>query len=175
MTSLREEARALSPSSCLRTVLGWLPLSGRMVFWATAHLSLACFLRAPGTPSHPAPTSSRTSPGIAPPAPHVPLKPGAVWRAHSGTRIRGLVGTYFRHLCLAVPAPSAGQAHVPSLSLLWASLHLVLPILHPSTFYYVPLSSAVPSCLSPREAWEGGVYSNLPLFPCQKPQLNSDF
>lgn len=64
--------------------------------------------------------------------------------------VHGLVGTGICAWPSQPPAPR--RPTYPHSPVLWASVHLILPILHPSTFYYVPLSSTVPSCLLPREA-----------------------
>lgn len=74
--------------------------------------------------------------------------------------------------CAFRPQPSDNTAPMPS-PLLWTSVHLTLPMLHPSTFYYVLLSSIVLSYLLLKEGWErwreGYILTLPPFSPCQKP------
>lgn len=158
---LREEARALCPSSCLWRVLGRLHSPGG---WRPELSPSESQMLPPGSrpPSHPAPASSRTSPGITPPAPHVPLRLAPPGRAHSGTWVWPC--WYLRHSCLAVPASQrhAGPRTLALLALTslhnaahFTSLHILLRSI---IFYcaFLPVT---------KEAWEGGILLTLPLSP----------
>lgn len=74
--------------------------------------------------------------------------------------------------------PAQDCSRCPLSLLLWVFLHLILPILHPSTFCNILWSSAVFSYLLLKEGWEGEGIWSLPFFlyvrNLQEPQYNPD-
>lgn len=158
MTSPGEEARHLaSPSHCPGTGPGLLPLSRSVMFRARAHLSLDASSLLLALPL--------LEQDFLWHCPCILTCPSSLARSgcvHSKTQIHGLVGVSGTCLCMATPAPSTKLTPRPRSPLLWVSLHLILPFLHPSTFYNILVSSTVLSYLLLKEGWGVGRYILAP-------------
>lgn len=177
VASPSEEARTLwpCPPAALGQYSAWFLFLGVWhselnLIWVYHSSSLLS-----GIPSHPSPTPWTDLSLALPPYFCLPLKLGRVWLCSLEGTGSFLVGASACAWPCQLPAPDCSRCPLsPSLS----SLYLTPPILHPSTFYNILLSSTVFSYLLIRKFVRDGWILTLPPFlrvrKLQKPQYNPD-